>query len=314
MTHSSRPSPASEPVTARRGLTLVELMIGLVVASVVSMAVYRVLLASQRAGRIQTEHAALQDNVRAGALIVSAELRELGFDSVPLAAGLGAPSVASSDILLAQPGRIRYRAMRGLGFTCAVATVAELRLQSATFAGLRLPLAGIDSVSIFVEGDGSSAEDDAWIRAAVAGVSNGSCAGGEPAIVLSLAHPDAAVGSAAASRIVVGGPVRAFEVMELQYYRSDGRSWLGMRSVSRGEVVQPLIGPLADSAAGVRGLTLAYLDRDDRPTAATSAVRAITVDLRGVTDQPIPARDLRRPAVDTLALTARVTLRNSARP
>ncbi|MBA3258765.1 MAG: hypothetical protein H0T68_04780, partial [Gemmatimonadales bacterium] len=97
-------------------------------------------------------------------------------------------------------------------------------------------------------------------------------------------------------------PVRLFEIMELQYYPQGGQAWLGMRSVSRGEAIQPLIGPLADSTATARGFTLGYLDRNDNATAALSDVRTITIGLRGVS------------AVDSLSLTTRVALRNMMRP
>ena len=295
------------------GFTLVELMVGLAFTMAVSAVVYRLLLVSGRASRAQVEHAALQDNVRAGALIVASELQELGFDSVPALAGLGAASAASSDILLGQPGRIRYRAMRGLGFTCLAPASAELRLRTATYQGARQPEGGVDSVSLFVEGEASVSDDDAWIRAAVTGMSNGSCADGAAALALTLAHPDAALAGSALPRVAVGGPVRIFEVMEIQYYRSEGRSWLGMRSVSRGEIIQPLIGPLADSAAGPRGFTLGYLNRNDVPAATMSDVRSVTIGFHGVTDRAVWSGS-GRPAVDSLALSTRVALRNMLRP
>lgn len=298
----------------RGGFTLVELMIGMVFTMAVSAVAYRLLLVSGRVSRAQVEYSAMQDNIRAGALIVASELRELGFDSIPALAGLGAPPAASSDILLGQPGRIRYRAMRGLGFTCLAPAATELRLQTATYLAPRWPEAGIDSVSIFVEGDPSVAEDDAWIRAAVTGQANSSCGDGTPAVALTLAHPDAALGTAALQRTSIGAPVRIFEVMEIQYYRSEGRSWLGMRSVSRGEIIQPLLGPLADSAAGRRGFTLAYLDENDVSTAAMSDVRSITIGFHGVTDRAVWSRGGPRPIVDSLALTTRVALRNALRP
>jgi hypothetical protein len=86
--------------------------------------------------------------------------------------------------------------------------------------------------------------------------------------------------------------VRIFEILEIQSYTPDRNLWLGMRSVSRGEAIQPLLGPLT-------GFGLRYLDRADLPTAVPSEVRAITVELRG--------RDAR-------ALAGRVALRNMVRP
>jgi prepilin-type N-terminal cleavage/methylation domain-containing protein len=290
----------------RRGLTLIELMVALGLGVSVSGAIYRLLLATQRAEQAQVERAALQDNVRAGALVVTLALAELGFDSVPAAAGLGAAPAASSDILLGQPGLIRYRAMRGLGFTCAVASAGGVNLRAASYEGLRAPAAGVDSVAIFVDGDPATPDDDAWVRAGLTAVANGTCADGTPAIALSTGWADPALGSAASARMIAGGPVRLFEVMELRYYRAEGKSWLGMRSVSRGEVIQPVVGPLADSSAALRGLTLAYLDRSDAPTALMTEVRSITLAILGVTALAV------RP--DSFAFATRVTLRNTLRP
>jgi hypothetical protein len=114
--------------------------------------------------------------------------------------------------------------------------------------------------------------------------------------------------------MIAGGPVRLFEVMELRYYRAEGKSWLGMRSVSRGEVIQPVVGPLADSSAALRGFTLAYLDRSDAPTALMTEVRSILVALLGVTAQPVRSGNAGHLAADSFAFATRVTLRNTLRP
>ncbi len=288
--------------TSRRGLTLVELTIGLAFAMAVAAVIHRLLLLHTRVSHAQTERAGLQDNVRAGALVVAGELRDLGLDSVPALAGLGVSAGASSDIFIGQAGRVRYRAMQGLGFTCSTPTGAEIRLRAATYQGLRQPIAGVDSVAVFVEGNPAIAEDDAWVRAGIAGVAVGTCTDGTSGIALSTSWESGAVAAAAAPRMETGGPVRVFEIMELQYYPAGGQSWLGMRSVSRGEAIQPLIGPLADSTAAIRGFTLGYLDRNDNATAALNDVRAITIGLRGVS------------RVDSLTLSSQVTLRNMLRP
>ena len=74
---------------SRRGFTMVELMIALVLTLMVSGVIFQVLLRNQRVSRTQTEHVGMQENVRAGALIIANELREVGYDSIP------APAVAT---------------------------------------------------------------------------------------------------------------------------------------------------------------------------------------------------------------------------
>ena len=119
---------------------------------------------------------------------------------------------------------------------------------------------------------------------------------------------------AALAGITSGSPVRLAEVMQMRYYQSGGRSWFGMRSVSAGEAITPVAGPLADSTAAVRGLTLLYRDATDTPTSDPSAVRAIEIALLGVTDRPIHRRRPDRASVDSFALTTRVALRNTLGP
>ena len=61
----------------RRGFTLVEVMIALVILGIVTGAIYRLLDANRRIAVAQAEQVMLQSNVRTGSLIVPNELREL---------------------------------------------------------------------------------------------------------------------------------------------------------------------------------------------------------------------------------------------
>src|SRR5438093_1988928 len=88
----------------RRGFTLIELMIALVLLGLVSAAVYKVLVNNQRIYLAQTQTIDLNQNMRAAAAILPAELREL--------------DAADGDILAMGPDSIRIRAMRQLAFVC----------------------------------------------------------------------------------------------------------------------------------------------------------------------------------------------------
>jgi hypothetical protein len=70
--------------------------------------------------------------------------------------------------------------------------------------------------------------------------------------------------------------VRIYEPVLLALYQSEGQQWLGMRSLSSGEAIQPLFGPLL----GADGFRLAYADAAGLPTVLASAVRSVTVTLR----------------------------------
>jgi hypothetical protein len=205
---------------------------------------------------------------------------------------------------------MEYKAMRGIGFTCAAPTAGQLRLRRATLLGIRQPEVG-DSITAHVEGDSATGADDAWVHAAITGISTALCDDGSPAVALAVAFAGTA-GAAAPARMAVGGPVRFFEVMELRYYRSTGKSWLGARSVSAGGVIEPMLGPLADSTGTERGLTFSYLDRSGAVTTLPNEVREIAWTLKGVTDGAVRGSGPTL-AIDSLTLSTSVALRNTLR-
>jgi hypothetical protein len=278
----------------RRGFTLVELALALVLALLFGGVIHGLLLRGQRLARAQAERMALHDNVRVAALVLAGEL-------------------ASADLLAVEPGAVTYLAVRGGGRVCGASPgpPAEVVVEGSSWASPRAPRA-TDSLQVFVESDPATGSDDAWIHLGIASAGAGSCPG-KAGIVFQVVAPPP-LGPAALSRVTPGSPARLAEVMQMRYYRSGGKSWLGMRSVSAGEAIQPVAGPLADSVAGVRGLTLSYRDAAGGQTADPAAVRAVHIALAGVTDQPIHGHDLRFAGVDTFALTTRVALRNAPFP
>jgi hypothetical protein len=303
-------------MSARRGFTLVELAAALVLGLMVGGLVHRMLLHGQRLARAQAERIALQENVRVAALVLAGELGGVGSDEITpgASAALGYPAAVRSDLLAIEPGAVTYLAGRGAGRVCGVAPgpPPEIMIAESSWESLRAPRA-TDSLLVFVENDPATGSDDAWIHLGIVSAGAGTCPGGGAGIAVRVAAP-APLDPAALARVTPGSPARLAEVMQMRYYQSGGKSWFGMRSVSTGEAITPVSGPLADSSAGVRGLTLIYRDAADAPTTDPAAVRAVEIALIGVTDQPVYGRDTRRPLVDSFALTTRVALRNALRP
>jgi hypothetical protein len=248
--------------------------------------------------------------------VLAGELGGIGSDEITpeAAAALGYPAAARSDLLAIEPGAVTYLARRGAGRVCGVAPgpPPEIIIAESSWESLRAPRA-TDSILVFAESDPATGSDDAWIHLGIVSVGAGSCPGGQLGIAVGVAAP-AALDPAALARVTPGSPARLAEVMQMRYYRSGGKSWFGMRSVSTGEAITPVAGPLADSTASVRGLTLVYRDATDALTSDPAAVRAVEIALVGVTDQPVHGRDPRRPLVDSFALRTRVALRNALRP
>lgn len=274
----------------RRGFTLVELTAALVLLGLVSGSIYRLLVTQQRLAQLQVERMSLQANLRAGVGLLTAELREVGVGS------------RETDIQALGPDSITYRAMRTTAFACEV-SATNVRILTGWF-GYRWPQAGRDSLLLFVEGDSTIASDDHWVAAPIMAVSAGTACGSRPAVDLTTAIDLTAV---PLTSIQLDAPVRTFEVMQLKLYSSGGRHWLGARSVSAGETIQPVLGPLTAT-----GLTLTFGDSTGAPTGDPRRVRSVAVALHAVTDRLVRSGAAEGPlALAQDSVVALVTLRNA---
>src|SRR6266436_4480116 len=139
----------------RRGFTMIELLVALVLLGLVSAALYRVLVNNQRLYMDQTARIDLSQNIRAAGTILPAEFREL--------------DASEGDITAMSATSVSIRAMRWLGFACNL----------PGFGGAR----GIDNVKdsilIYYDGNPNSRNDDFWATAAITAAPNGqNCADG----------------------------------------------------------------------------------------------------------------------------------------
>jgi prepilin-type N-terminal cleavage/methylation domain-containing protein len=287
-------------MTQRRGFTLIEVVIALVIMGIVTGAIYRLLNTSQRLSLAQAEQVSLQSNVRTGSLVVPNELREVNTWSTG--------SLEQNDILAPlDDDVITYRAMRGLGFLCqdADAGDTELRLAKSNWTGLRAPDETRDDLYLFVDGDPYDDDDDTWSQVDVTLVtfSATACGAGAEGYVVTVAPIPADVS--------LNTPVRFFELMKLELYAdADGEWWLGAHSVSAGEIdPQPILGPLTGD-----GFELVYLDSNGNETADNTAVNSIRLTVRGVTDDAVRAGGSGAMGRPEEELVTQVMLRNSIRP
>lgn len=277
----------------QKGFTLVEMLIALVIVGVVSQAIYKLLMTQQRLTVTQVEQAVLQSNVRLGTLVLATELQELGSDTG-----------GTVDLVTAGASSVTYRAMRSLGFACE-ATPTQVKLRATPLYGIRLPVAGQDSLMLLIEKDPAVSKDDRWGAFRITSVAQGASCGGVPAIALGTS-----LDSASYADLVLEAPARTFEIMEIGEVAQDGLNWLGARSVSGGQAMQPVAGPLATG-----GLTFAYYDSLGNVTATRSRIRSIRISLRGRSDLAVRVAGTSpnvQPVQDSLIRW--VTLRNSPLP
>ena len=161
----------------RRGFTVVEAVIAIVLFGLVGQTLLGLLTTSQRLFRSQAERAALQATVRAGARFLTGELRGL----------------SGADLLAIAPDQLTYRAMRMTGVACRISP-ASVTLRPELTYSYRSLVAGRDSLLLFVEGGPSSSDDDHWQAVPITGPpAAAACPDGSAALALPAAVPPAAV-------------------------------------------------------------------------------------------------------------------------
>ncbi len=159
---------------------------------------------------------------------------------------------------------------------------------------------------MFIEGDPDREDDDSWLALPVTAVSTAAACPGIMGAGITLTTPN----TPALAGLASGTPVRFFEVMELRLHEADGKSWLGARSVSAAEAIQPVLGPLAD----VDGFALRYLDGAGAVTVNRSAIKSIEVTIRGISDEAVSVGSEGSLSHVQEELVSQIAIRNSLRP
>jgi prepilin-type N-terminal cleavage/methylation domain-containing protein len=290
------------PNLTRRGFTLVELLIALVILGIVSAGLYRVLVNNQRLYQAQTQRIDLQQNIRAAVTVLPADLREI--------------DATDGDIKAMSATSITIRAMRYLAIVCSapvlggVTTNVGLIVRRAPFWGVRGINTSTDSLLIYYEGVESTRKDDDWALARPTIVNAGvNCPDGRPGVAVTVSFANLGGGGLAnaAGAILNGAPVRGFETVTYQLYAVGTDWYIGMKAGSNS--LQPLVGPVLSN-----GLRFAYYDSTGVVTTDSSRVARIDITVRGQTAQLVrtggTSGALAR-AVDSV--TTSVALRNNRR-
>lgn len=241
----------------QRGFAIAELLTSLIVLGVLGTVVVRTILSVGRALRGQQERAGVESAFDLGTDYLAVELA----------------GAARGDLVSISPESVTYRAARLAGLACLV-TDSEIRVLEDRLSAIRLPQPGRDSLLLYSGADSAAAAGRGWVSLPLAGVRRSAC-GTSPALSLATSL-DTGVVDLAALPILV--PVRTFEVMEARFYPSLGAIWLGARSLTSGETVQPLAGPFEAT-----GTAFEFLDSAGLGTVVPAAVRIIHFRLAGRT-------------------------------
>lgn len=287
------------PHLTRRGFTLVELLIALLLMGIVTAAFYGSLTTNQRAYQKQTQVIDLQQNMRAATAILPSELREV--------------DASEGDIRAMSATSITFLARRWMGFLCT-APVMPVLANPTTMIVRRDPFYGrwpiniaTDSLFVRYEGDDASRKDDGWARAQPTAVANAVCPDTKPGLLITMNLNLGALPNVAGA-ITSGSPVLGYEIVTYGLYQPPGSAdWFIGLTTANGR--QPLIGPLLPN-----GLSLSYYDSTGVVTANRDSVARVDIVVRALTNQQVRtttgATTLAR-LVDSVRTT--VALRNNRR-
>jgi len=244
-------------ISGRRGFTLVELLVVVVLGSLVVLAALQVLVTNQRTYTAQNAVINGQQSTRMALEVLFNELREV--------------SPAGGDILAMSQDSLRVRLMRKFSIVCDVdISGGNTRVTVLNLPGRRF--APNDSVFVFADNDERDDDDDVWIRAQVNDTSAATCPqDGNTAVELRFNGQSALF---TADSVGVGAPVRSYDRFTFGLTTFGGDPYLGRRQ--RAADMTPIAGPLR---AGT-GIEFVYRDQLGAVTTTPADVRQVVVRVR----------------------------------
>ena len=245
--------------TDRRGFSLIELVVGLVLGVFVLSGVVQMMIVQGKGYRKQREVIDIRETAREGAALLAWDLRQ---------------SLAGGSRMAAMgPGMVALRSQRGLGTICAKHPLLARYGLWKTGGNI---LAGVDDSALVYQ-----MGRDNWIALKITAVGTPAAMGVTACAWPGARPPDLVVEFAVGARtdtsyIMVGAPFRGFRYVEYAEYQLNNRWWLG-RKVGAATSYEQLTGPLVAPASG---LTFAYYDTLGAVTTSPSAVGSVAFTLR----------------------------------
>lgn len=244
--------------SGRRGFSLIELVVGLVLGAFVLSGVVQMMIVQGRGYRKQREVIDVRETAREAAALLAWDLRQ--------------SLVGESPIAAMGPGMVALRSQRGLGTICAKHPLLPRYGLWKTGGNV---LAGIDDSALVYQ-----MGRDQWTALKITAVGTPAAMGVTACAWPGARPPDFVVEFAVGAKtdtsyIKVGASFRSFRRVEYAEYQLNNRWWLG-RKVGAATSYDQLTGPLVSPASG---LTFAYYDTLGAVTTNPSAVASIAFTL-----------------------------------
>lgn len=288
----------------RRGVTLVELLMVMVILGVVGMVVMRVVVRQQRFYAGAAELMSTRGSMRELSAVLPSDLRSL--------------SSVGGDIYAMSDTSIDFRQMIGTSVACQIPTSTGLVIilpplglssRSAISTWLSAPVVG-DSVLVYDEGATAGVSDDSWraYRVTALATSGSTCpttTGFTRTSAEASGGMKLTLSGALVATVVQGAPIRFFRRAQYRFYGNmAGEYFLGYVTCPGGTctTVQPISGPFLAYAAGAGGVQFTYSDSLGAATTNPLQVARINVVVRSKTRVPVAVSgDAREFVTDSLA-------------
>lgn len=278
----------------RRGLTLIELMISIVLLGLMGGLIIGFLLKQERFYAGASEILLTRTQVRQAAVLMPGDLRGI--------------SAAGGDIYAMTDTSIDFRSTFGSSYLCASTKASsQISIPPVTLAkGSALTVwsqtpVNNDSLALYVDSTNASAKDDSWsyhkITATSVAFSNASpgclsASGMMKSTDVSAANPSYAftLSPTQSGTVSAGAAVRFFKKVHYSLYKAADNNWyLGYYDCRTSRVpvcntIQPIAGPLRPYVAGspeLAGVRFTYYDTLGNVTTNKLAVSRISVLLQG---------------------------------
>jgi prepilin-type N-terminal cleavage/methylation domain-containing protein len=244
----------------RRGFTMIEVIVALVVGMVVLGSVVQMLIVQGRGYGKQREQVDVRETGREAGALLSWDLRQAG--------------VAGSPFAVMGANAVTIRSFRGLGTICGKhALLARYGLWKT---GGNIQATVDDTALVYQIGRGQ------WNKLKITAVGTPAAMGVAACGWPGARPPDIVVEFAVTattdtSYIKVGAPLRSFRLVQYAEFQQNNRWWLG-RKVGAAASYDLLTGPLLAPASN--GLAFTYYDTLGAVTANTAAVGSVAFTLR----------------------------------
>lgn len=252
--------------TRRSGFTLVELLVVSVLTGIALVGIYETLLNQEKTYEIASLKISGQESLRTSLGILEAELREVG--------SIGGSLIGGSDIAVASPDSVVFRAQRKTAFICKLSRSLKWLL----VWNMGDPVESGEPILLFADGDSIKYSDDRWDTTYVSnatGSTDVDCASYWPGMPLQLLKLD---GSVDMTDIQPGSPLRAYEWTTYGLYNFGHLGWgLGRRRHVDGSRPELIVAGLAPPGVG---LQFDYFTPAGTATNDPTAVSRIRITVR----------------------------------